>query len=287
MPPQTKMRRYAPSLAPRADDTDFWICEGGANSDVHLPDDDPDVLEACKALLRTTCTSLANGPGCMPAALQLLKSTNESLPPHMRVLLMQKKVCLAPANVGVLVNGGRRAGLPPHMRGATAVTSKFPLGEEEMRSAMQAVLGDVRSDFGQGLVPINSEAALHVQLNLAHEMGVISLVDKDGLRCADIVDPHKLASIPELSTLHELLQRIARFMRAGRSISSGGGTQAGGFRAHFRIVPHGRHSTPGTMEWGHLDSVCSLRVASAAKRLYASDPQNTCAACHPPGRRGR
>lgn len=106
-------------------------------------------------------------------------------------------------------------------------------------------------------------------------MGAISLVDKDGLRCADIVDPHKLASIPELSTLHELLQRIARFMRAGRSISSGGGTQAGGFRAHFRIVPHGRHSTPGTMEWGHLDSVCSLRVASAAKRLYASDPQNT------------
>ena len=113
-------------------------------------------------------------------------------------------------------------------------------------------------------------------------MGAISLVDKDGLRCADIVDPHKLAGIPELSTLHELLQRIARFTRAGRSISSGGGTQAGGFRAHFRIVPHSRHSTPGTMEWGHLDSVCSLRVASAAKRLYASDPQNTCAACHPP-----
>ena len=65
---------------------------------------------------------------------------------------------------------------------------------------------------------------------LAHELELISLVDKDGLICADIMSPRKLEGIPELSTLHEFLLRIAKFANAGRSISSGGGSKAGGFR---------------------------------------------------------
>jgi hypothetical protein len=140
---------------------------------------------------------------------------------------------------------------------------------------------------GQGLVPLYGEVRLHEQLILAHDRELISLVDKDGLICADIMSPRKLEGIPELSTLHEFLQRIAKFTNAGRLISSGGGSRSGGFRVHFRIVPHGRHSTPGTMEWGHLDSACTLRAPEETKRLYASDPQNTCAACRlrpPPAR---
>ena len=230
--------------------------------------------------LRMACKAFATDQRYTPLRLRSLNAANARLQPCMRLLMVPKAMSLAKCNVSVLVGGGRRAGLSAGKRSASVVRANFEkMSPAEMSTAMQAVVGDVRPCFGLGLVPFGSEVDLHEQMNLAHEMELISLVDKDGLRCVDIVNPDKLASYPELSKLHAVLQRIARFMKAGRSISSGGGSQAGGFRAHFRIVPHGRHSTPGTMEWGHLDSVCSLRVPPEAKQLYASDPQNTCAAC--------
>ena len=282
---QDMMQRRQPSLAP-ACVMPGWVCTTDCVSEKEdhlryvckvLSQQLPDASEMSG--LRVACKAFATCQLCTPLRLRTLNAANACLPPRMRLLMVPKEVCLTKCNVSVLVSGGRRAGLSAGKRGASVVRAKFPLEPAEMSAAMQAAVGDVRSCFGLGLVPVGSEVDLHEQINLAHEMGRITLVDKDGLRCVDIVNPHKLASYPELDKLHAVLQRIRRFTQAGRSISSGGGTQAGGFRVHFRIVPHGRHSTPGTMEWGHLDSVCSLRVPAEAKRLYASDPQNTCAAC--------
>lgn len=80
--------------------------------------------------LRLMSKAYAESPLWMPPPLRSLKATNALLSPDMRLQLVSKADCFGHGNLHVLVDGGRRAGLLPHERGASVIEQKFPLREE-------------------------------------------------------------------------------------------------------------------------------------------------------------
>ena len=221
--------------------------------------------------LRLTCGAFAALPPLFPLP-RFLADLNATSGSHVQLTMASLEVCQRPAILGVLAGGRRKAGLEP--LGPRAVPA-LPSPEQAL-PAVKVALGSF-CHFPPGLIEQGTEEALHLELYAAHDAGLLTLVDKDRRLCVDINNPHKFAKRPDFPHMHRLLMRALKLSKAGRSVSSGGGRQEGGFRLHIRILPGGEHSTPGKAYDGHLDSGISFNISDETKQLYQRNPVELCA----------